>query len=179
MDDTVVVEIVDFNQPKLRNRVNLVTVIAAVLITMVSATILQLNGFASQSILIIVALFIPETLAHEYLHFFFQWHFSKEKPHLGFRFPFPYSALSGASSIARNQAVLTALAPALIITPILVIPALFTTFFFKMLLLAWAFLALASCYGDFYLAYRLLNSPRDSRLKQVNLANVIYRPKTR
>lgn len=176
-DTQDIIEVIDFNEPKLKNRVNLVTGIISLLITMAFATILQLNGFTSLFILIIVGLLIPETIVHEYLHFLFQWYFSKEKPHLGFRFPFPYSALSPTSSITRNQAVLSALAPALVITPILVIPALFATFLFRILLLAWASIALATCYGDFYLVYRLLKNPSNCRLKNANLNNVIFRPK--
>lgn len=173
-----IIYVIDFHEPKLKRRVNLITGIIALLVVMVFSRILELNGFTSLSILIILGLLIPETAVHECLHYLFYWRFSKNKPHLGFKFPFPYSALSPTSSITRNQAVFTALAPAFIITPILAIPALFATFLPKILLLAWASLALASCYGDFYVTYRLLNSPSDARVKNVNLANVIYRPKS-
>lgn len=176
--DIDIIEIIDFQEPKLKRRVNLVTGIIALLVVMVFSTILELDGFTSLFILIVLGLLIPETAVHECLHYLFQWRFTKEKPHLGFKFPFPYSALSPTSSITRSQAILTALAPAFVITPILAIPAPFATFLLKVLLLAWASLALASCYGDFYLAYRLFKSPSDSRLKNVNLANVIYRPKS-
>jgi hypothetical protein len=176
--DIDTLEIIDFSEPKLKNRVNIVTGIVALLITMGFATVLQLHGFTTLFILIVVALLIPETVVHEYLHFLFQWHFSREKPHLGFTFPFPYSALSPTSSITRNQAVLSALAPAIVITPILVIPALFATFLLKILLLAWAAIALATCYGDFYLVYRLLRNPSSCRLRNANLTNLIFRAKS-
>lgn len=176
--DTDIIETIDFYQPKLKRRVNLVTGIIALLVTMVFSTILEFNGFTSLFVLIVLGLLIPETAVHESLHYLFYWRFSNKKPHIGFKFPFPHCALSPTSSVTRNQAVLAALAPAFIITPILAIPALFATFLPRILLLAWASLALASCYGDFYITYRLFKSPSDARLKNINLANVIYRPKS-
>jgi predicted Abi (CAAX) family protease len=112
------------------------------------------------------------------LHYSFQWYFSREKPHLGFKFPYPYSALSPSSFITRNQAISCALAPALILTLILSIPALFTFLLFRVLLLAWASIELASCYNDLYFTYRLLKHPSNCLLKNVDLRNVLFKPKT-
>lgn len=176
-EDIDVIEIIDFKDPKLKRSVNLITGIIALPVVMVFSVILELNGFTSLFILITLALLIPGTILHEGLHYLFQWYFSKENPHLGFKFPFPYSALSPTSSITRNQAVVVALAPALILTPAIVIPALFAPFHIKMLLLAWAFIELATCYGDFYITRRLLKNPSNSLLKNVNLSNILFKPK--
>jgi hypothetical protein len=178
MNTKDVIDIIDFNEPKLKRRVELISLIISLPIVMVFGTILELNGFTTLLILIIIALLIPETIVHECLHYLFQWYFSKEKPHLGFKFPFPYSALSPTSSITRNQAILCALAPAFVITPILVIPALFAPLLIKILLLAWASIHLATCYGDFYLTYRLLKNPSNCVLKNINLSNVLFKPKS-
>ena len=178
MNTEDVIDIIDFYEPKLKRRVELTSGIISLLIVIVFGIILELNGFTSLFMLIIVALLLPGTFLHEGLHYLFQWYFSKEKPHLGFKFPFPYSALSPTSSVTRNQAVFFALAPAFILTPILVIPALFAPLLFKILLLAWASIELATCYGDFYLTYHLLKNPSDCRLKNVNTSNVLFKPKS-
>jgi hypothetical protein len=178
MDNQDIIDIIDFHEPKLKRRVELTSLIISLPIVMASSIILELNGYTSRFILIILALLIPGIILHEGLHYLFQWYFSKGKPHLGFKFPFPYSALSPSSSITRNQAVMVALAPALILTPAIVIPALFAPFHIKILLLAWAFIELATCYGDFYLTRRLLKNPSNCLLKNVDLRNVLFKPKS-
>ena len=172
-----IIDIIDFKERKLKLRVELASGIISLLAVLIFSTILELNGFSNLLILIVVALFVfPGIFLHEGSHYFPQWFFSKEKPYLGFKFPFPFSALSPSSSITRNQAIICALAPFLILTTILVIPALFVPLLFKILLLAWAFIELASCYGDFYLTYRLLKNPSNCLLKNVNNSNVLFIP---
>ena len=179
MNTDDIIDIIDFYEPKLKRREILVTTSIALLVGMVSGTILELNGFSRFLILIIVALFFfPGSLLHEGLHYVFQWYFSKQKPHLGFKFPYPYSALSPTSFITRNQAIWCALAPAVILTLILAIPALFTSLPFRILLLSWAAVELASCYTDLYFTYRLLKHPSSCLLKNVNLRNVLFKPKS-
>ena len=173
-----IIEIIDFHESKLKRRVEITSGIISLLIVMVSSFILELNGYTSRFILITLALLIPGTILHEGLHYLFQWYFSKEKPHLGFKFPFPYSALSPSSSITRNQTVVVSLAPSLILTPAIMIPALFAPFHIKILLLAWGFIELVTCYGDFYLIYRLLKNPSNCLVKNVNLRNVLFKPKS-
>lgn len=179
MNTQEIIDIIDFNETKLKRKTELTSLIISLPIVLVFGTILKLNGFSSLFMLIIVALLIiPGLILHEGLHYLLMWYFSKEKPHLGFKFPFPYSALSPTSSITRNQAVLVALAPALILTPMIVIPAPFAPLLLKILLLAWASIELATCYGDFYLTYRLLKNPSNCLLKNVNLSNVLFKPKS-
>jgi hypothetical protein len=179
MNTKDVIDIIDFKERKLKLRVELTTGIISLLVVLVFGTILGLNGFSHLLILIIIALFVfPGLILHEGSHYLLQWYFSKEKPYFGFKFPFPFSALSPSSSITRNQAILCALAPVFVVTPILVIPALFAPLLLKILLLAWASIELASCYGDFYLTYRLLKNPSNCLLKNVNLSNVLFKPKS-
>ena len=171
-----IIGIVDFREPKLKRRVELVSGLAALVAVMVFGTMLELRGFTALYILIIVGLLLPATLMHEGIHYLFQWHFSKEKPGLGFKFPFPYSALSPTSSVARNQAIVVALAPAFILTPCLVIPALLAPTLVRILLLAWASVELASCYGDFYITHRLLKCPSTCRVRNEHLRNILFMP---
>jgi len=172
-----VVDIIDFKERKLKRRVELTSGIINLPVVLVFGTILELNGFSLLLLLIIVALLVlPGLILHEGSHYLVQWFFSKEKPYFGFKFPFPFSALSPSSSITRNQAILCALAPVFIVTTILVIPALFAPLLLKILLLAWTSMELATCYGDFYLTYRLLKNPSDCRLKNVDNSNVLFKP---
>ena len=170
-----VIDIIDFKERKLKRNVELISGIISLLVVLVFGTILELNGFSRLLILIIVVLLVfPGLVLHEGSHYLFQWYFSKGKPYFGFKFPFPFSALSPSSSITRNQAILCALAPAFIVTTILVIPALFVPLLFKILLLAWILIELATCYGDFYLTYRLLKNPSNCRMKNVDNSNVLF-----
>ena len=172
-----VVDIIDFKERKLKRRVELTSGIINLPIVLVFGTILELNGFSPLLLLIIVALLVlPGLILHEGSHYLFQWFFSKEKPYFGFKFPFPFSALSPSSSITRNHAILCALAPVFIVTTILVMPALFAPLLLKILLLAWTSMELATCYGDFYLTYRLLKNPSNCRLKNVDNSNVLFIP---
>lgn len=179
MNTQDIIEVIDFYEPPSKWKVGLTTGIIGLIIAIVFGTILELNGFSRLLMFIVVALFFfPGLFLHEGLHYLFQWYFSKEKPHLGFKFPYPFSALSPSSSITRNQAIWCALAPAIILTLILVIPALFSSLLFKILLLAWASIELAGCYNDFYLTYRLLKHPSNCLLKNVDLRNVLFKPKS-
>lgn len=171
-----IIGIVDFGEPKLKRRVELASGLATLVAVMVFGTMLELRGFTALYILIIAGLLIPATLLHEGLHYLFQCRLSKERPRIGFKFPFPYSALSPTSSVTRNQAIVTALAPALIITPCLVIPALFAPQLIRVLLLAGASIELASCYGDFYITHRLLKCPSICRVRNEHLRNILFMP---
>jgi len=177
MNTQNVIDIIDFKERKLKRKVELTSGIINLPIVLVFYTILELNGFSPLLLLIIVALLIlPGLILHEGSHYLFQWFFSKEKPYFGFKFPFPFSALSPSSSITRNHAILCALAPVFIVTTILVMPALFAPLLLKILLLAWTSMELATCYGDFYLTYRLLKNPSNCRLKNVDNSNVLFIP---
>ena len=177
MNTQNVVDIIDFKERKLKRKVELTSGIINLPIVLIFGTILELNDFSALLLLIIVALLVlPGLILHEGSHYLFQWFFSKKKPYFGFKFPFPFSALSPSSSITRNQAILCALAPVFIVTTILVIPALFAPLLLKILLLAWTSMELATCYGDFYLTYRLLKNPSDCRLKNVDNSNVLFKP---
>lgn len=172
-----IIDVIDFKERKLKRRIELVSGLINLPIVLVYVTILELNDFSGLYLLIVVALLIlPGLILHEGSHYLFQWFFSKEKPYFGFKFPFPFSALSPSSSITRNQAILCALAPAFIVTTILVTPALFFHSLLKILFLAWTSMELTTCYGDFYLTYRLLKNPSNCRLKNVTNSNVLFIP---
>ncbi len=177
MNTQNIVDIIDFKERKIKRRVELVSGIINLPIVLVFGTILELNDFSALPLLIVVALLVlPGLVLHEGSHYLFQWFFSKKKPYFGFIFPFPFSALSPGTSITRNQAILCALAPVFIVTTIILIPALFVSSFLRILLLAWVCMELATCYGDFYLTYRLLKNPSNCRLKNVNNSNLLFIP---
>lgn len=173
-----IIEIIDFNQPKLKRKLILITAIMSLIIVLLFSVILQLNGFPPLLILNVIPFLVVTTIFHEALHYFPQWYFSKKRPHLGFTFLGPFSALSPDSSITRNQAILCLLAPTFVLTPIILISVLFASLFLKILLLAWASSELATSYGDFYLTHRLLKNPPNCLIKNVNNANVLFIPKS-
>jgi hypothetical protein len=100
--------------------INFWSALIALLFVMGFSVVLMTRGYSTLWILLVVALLLPETAIHELCHYcFFQWAFSGQKPRIGFKFPFPYSALAPNARITRNQAVFCALAPFLLVTPLL------------------------------------------------------------
>lgn len=163
--------ITSLNNPK----TNLTAAIISLLVCSFFGTILELNGYSYLLMLIILLLLIPGTVVHELIHYLFQWYYSHKKPHLGFKFPFPYSALNTESSYSRNQAIFTALAPFIIITLLLIIPAIFVGFLPRIILFAWASIEGLTCYVDFYFVFRLLKYPSYISVKNINLKNTIIK----
>ena len=170
-----IVDIIDFTERRLARRIEVTAGIINLPIVMCFSAVLYLNGYSPTLMLGILFLLIPGLYLHEGSHYILQWLFSHKKPHIGFKFPFPYSALSSGCSITRNQAIICALAPLVLVTIALVVPALFVALLPKIIFLAWASIEVPTCYGDLYLIRRLLKHPNDVRLKNVNLRNVLFR----
>ena len=175
MQNLQVVDIIDFTEPKLKNKVNLISGIGCLPVVMIFGILLAEKGYSEYLMFIIIFLLIPGIFLHEYSHFLFQWIFSRHKPHIGFTSSFPYSALSPASIITRNQAIWCALAPLFIVSFIILVLSIFVPFLFKLLLWAWASVEVVTCYGDFYLVNRLRKHPSDTVLRNVDLKNVLYK----
>jgi len=172
-----IIDTIDFKGKKLKLRIELMSGLLSLLVVIIFANILASNDFSVLLLLFIIVLFIfPGLVLHEGSHYIFQWIFSKKQPYFGFKFPFPFSALSPNTSITRNEAIFCAIAPVLTFIVILVIPALFTPLLIKILLLAWASIELASGCGDYYLTFRLLKHPPDIRLTNIDNSNVLFRP---
>jgi hypothetical protein len=170
-----IIDSLNFLDRRISWKIHIATAIISLIIIIISINILTINSLNSYYLALIVILLIPGTLVHEFLHYIFQWIFSHKKPYLGFKFPFPFSALSPNASITRNQAIIVALSPAFIMTTIITIPAIFIHLLPKIILLTWAFIELTTCYGDFYQVNWLRKYPIDVRLKNVNLVNVLYK----
>jgi hypothetical protein len=177
---------INFHDPSLVKKIYLITSMIALVIAMLFGVILELDGYSSLWILIPAILLIPVTIAHEYIHYPFQWLFSHKKPYVKLNWPislkkpyfstkFPFCALSKGSSIAKKEAIISALAPCFILIILLVIPTFFIPFLPKILFLAFILMEIDSCYGDFYLAYNLSKYSSDIRLKNVNEINVFFR----
>lgn len=146
----------------------------AIICVMGFGSVLSANGYSTLWILLIVALLLPGTAVHELCHYCFQWVFSGQKPYLGFKFPFPYSALAPGTRITRNQAIISALAPFIIITPLLILPTFFVGFLPRVILLAWASVEAATCFGDFLFVVWLLKHPKNLQLGRVGLSNALF-----
>jgi len=136
--------------------------------------LLSALGYSGYWMYVVVILLIPGTFLHEIIHYLFLWLFSGLKPLLGFKFPFPYSALAPGARITRNQMIFCALAPLIFMTLILVLSSLFMSPLPKVIFLAWASVHVASCFGDFFLIFWLLRYPRQLKVGNVNLSNTLF-----
>lgn len=164
----------DLTDPKNVRKINFGSALIALLFVMLFSVLLSALGHSPYWILLVAFLLIPTTFVHEIFHYLFQWLFSHSKPHLGFKFPFPYSALAPNTYITRNQGIFCAMAPFLFITPILVLPSLFMSPLLKVLLWAWASLEVATCFGDFFAVIWLIRYPKYLKLANVNLSNALF-----
>jgi len=164
----------DLFDPKNKLKVNIGSLLIALFVVMGFSVVLSHLGQSTYWLLLPGILLIPTTFLHEILHYLFQWLFSRSKPHIGFKFPFPYSALAPNTYITRNQGVFCALAPFLFITPILVLSSLFMNPLLKTLFWVWALLEGATCFGDFFAVLWLLRHPKHLKLANVNLSNALF-----
>ncbi len=128
------------------------------------------------SLLIALALIAPIYVLHELLHFVFQWGFSHKVPRLSLKPPWPYSALAVGAHISRQQGVICALSPFLLITLILVLLSLAPNPQVKATLLIAAFLHAPTCAADFLLISWLYKHPKHLRYGTVDLANALFEP---
>ena len=164
----------DLTDPKNVRKIEFGSGLIALLFAMLFGVLLSTLGHPPYWMFLVVILLIPGIFLHEIFHYLFQWLFSGLKPRLGFKFPFPYSALAPNACITRNQGVFCALAPFLFVTPILVLPSLFMSPLPKVLFWAWASLEAATCFGDFFTVSWLLRYPRHLKLANVNLSNALF-----
>jgi hypothetical protein len=178
MDTEDIIDIIGPNRPKHKRNLFLVPLIMSVVILAVFCAVLHLNGFSplliSYPLLLVI---VPGTVLHESLHYYSQWYFSRQRPHFGVNRYGPFTALSPGSFITRKQAIVCALAPPCILTPIIVGLALSASLLPRILLLAFAFAELPSSYYDFYLTYHLIKSPPNCLFKNANNTSVLFRPK--
>jgi len=131
-------------------------------------------GYSSYIALPFFLLAIPAMFLHELIHAVFQWLFGKQRPQLGFKFPFAFSKLGPNVSISRNQGILSALSPFLLITSILVVTAFFVNPLAQVALIIVVYLHTSTCGGDFHLTHWLLRHPSNTRLRVEDMNTVMF-----
>jgi len=164
----------DLIQPQNRSKIQKPSIAIAFIFSLTTSTLSIVFGYPIYLILIAVGLLVPTVILHELLHFVFQWLFSHQKPRLGFKYPFPYSALSPNARISRNQGIFCAASPFLIISICLVLAAFFFNLNTKVILLSLAFIHIISCIGDFYFINWIRKFPSNSKLSVVGLVSILY-----
>lgn len=164
----------DFFESRTKRKTEKVTSIGAGLAGMIFAFLFSNYGYTPWWGLLAIILLIPTVLLHEMFHYVFQWLFSHRKPRLGFKFPFPYSALAPNALISKNQGIFCATAPLLFITLLLVLPSLFFNAFYKLILLELATIQAVSCFGDFLFINWLLRYPKHVKLGTIGLSNALF-----
>jgi len=128
------------------------------------------------SLLIALALIAPIYVLHELSHFAFQWGFSHQIPRLSLKPPWPYSALALGVHISREQGVICAIMPFLLITSLLVLLSMVPNPQVKAILLMAAYIHVPTCAGDFLLIFWLFRHPKRLRYGTVGLANALFEP---
>ncbi len=131
-------------------------------------------GYSSYIVLPFFLLVIPVIFLHELIHAAFQWLFGKQRPQLGFKFPFAFSKLRPNVSISRNQGIVSALSPFLLITSILILTALFVNPLSKVALIIVVYLHTPTCSGDFHFTSWLLRRPSNTRLRVEDMNTVVF-----
>ncbi len=158
----------------------LMTLIIVVLIISVLPTVVWISlrsGYSPYMFLWFIPLIIPAMVIHELVHAAFQWLFSKKRPQLGFKFPYPYSKLRPNSSISRNQGAFSALSPFLLITSVLIVVALFMNPILQVAVLTTFYLHTPTCSGDFHFTSWLLKHPKNTKLRVLGFDAVLFRAK--
>jgi len=140
-----------------------------------SIFILVGNGIAYLKLFLVVPAAISTVLIHELVHYMFHWVFSKKRPILGFKRPFPYSKLRENSSISRNQGIVSALSPLIIITVVCVLLAIKGSPMTQLIFILTAYFHATICSGDIVSTNRLLKYPKDTRLRVEGDETVIFR----
>lgn len=132
------------------------------------------GGYSSYIVFPFFLLAIPAMFLHELIHAAFQWLFGRKRPELGFKFPFAFSKLRPNVSISRNQGILSALSPFLLITSILVVTAVFVNPLAQVALIIVIYLHASTCGGDFHLTHWLLRHPSNTRLSVKDMDIVVF-----
>jgi len=153
---------------------NIISLILAIPTILICSHILANAGYSPYLALAFFPLAIPTIILHELIHAVFQWLFSKQKPHLGFKRPFPYSKLGPNSSVTRNQGVLSSLAPLFLITLGLLLAVFFVSSLTRVALIIVAYLHASTCTGDLHFARWLLRQPSDTRLRVEDMTTVVF-----
>lgn len=113
---------------------------------------------------------------HELVHFLFHWLFCKKLPRLSFKLLFAEPA-SSRFYIPRNQFVMTALAPLVLLTAVGLIWLTQSSLLFLPLLILALAINVAGSIGDITLALWLLSHPAHSYIHDEGNAIAIYRVK--
>ena len=172
--DSRIVSVLDFTERKNKRIVNFGTIILTIIILMVFTFLLEGKGLSIYWLLLTLISLVLLTPVHELCHWFFQWIVSRKKPRLGWASSFPYSALAEGTSTTRDQGIICALAPLVILTTILILISTAFTGLPRFLILASAAIEVASCFGDMYLIGWFLKHRRHLRWSTIDLANVLY-----
>jgi len=151
----------------------------SILITLIAVAVfigeLDNEGYSTYWLYLSLAIFIPLTLIHEYCHFFPQWLFSRQRPHLGWASMFPYSSLATNARTTRNQGIICTMAPLLIITPVLILLSMLFNPLWRLILLALASMEVASCFADLFLVGWFIRHDRQLKWGRIGLANALFR----
>lgn len=169
---------IDFTDRKLACKIHCMMAIIALPIIPAFAAYFVIKGYSTVNLCFLIPIIAAGFYLHEVIHSVFQWIFSGKKPHIGYKFPNLYSAMSPDCSMTRKQAIICALAPFFVVGILLIIPMPFITNLPRMVLLASVCFQVPISAGDFYFASRLRKYPPDVRVKNDNLRNVIFMPNT-
>lgn len=169
---------IDFTDRKLACRIHCIMAVIALPIIPVFTAYFVIKGYTTANLCYLLPIIAAGFYLHEVIHFIFQWIFSGKKPHIGFKFPNLYSAMSPACSITRKHAIICALAPFFVVIILLAIPMPFITDQSRMVLLASTCFQVPISAGDFYFVGRLRKYPPEIRVKNDNLRNIIFIPNT-
>lgn len=165
---------IDLTQRNNRRIINTGSGFITIIVMLVFAFLLDNAGYPAQWLLLVLAILIPLTIIHEYCHFIFQWLFSGNRPHLGWKSMFPYSALATSARTTRNQGIICALAPLLTITPALVLLSMLFNPLPKLILLASASVEVASCFGDLFQVSWFIRHDRQLKWGRIGFANALF-----
>lgn len=174
-DKLNIVAEIDLAEPKIARNIELAAGLIALLIAIVFGNILVSHGYNQWLLIWIVLLLIPGIFLHEVSHYIFQWFFSRKKPQMGIKLPFPYSVLSPKATITRNQAIVCALAPLILISTILSAVASTFTEPISTVIYGYVSIHMATCWGDLLLIRWLLKYPKETKLVNINLRNVLVK----
>ncbi len=129
-------------------------------------------------LMLIILLVITVLMAffHEAIHGFFYWLYSRQKPLFGLNLPYAWSAIPPDVYLHRNQYIVAALAPLVIISlagilliqhvPLWMIPPLIAFLTFNA----------ASAISDLYLAGWLLRKPANALISDEGLVSNLFTP---
>jgi len=147
-------------------------------VLLLSILILEANSIAYIAyfkLFLFVPVAIFTVLIHELVHYMFQWVFSKKRPILGYKSPFPYSKLRGNSSISRNQGIVSKLSPLIIITVGCVLLAITASPMTQVIFILTDYAHALICCVYIVSTNRLLKYPQDTRLRVEGYETVIFR----